>query len=108
MTERTPQNQDKFIIRLPNGMRDRIKRAADRHNRSMNAEIVATLEEKYPVPTRSLAEMVEYIRHLRDQAGEDVVKLAAADALEQATIDTLLDMLGMTREDFGLDPKREP
>lgn len=48
MTERKQQDQDKFIVRLPEGMRDRIKAAADRNNRSMNAEIVATLEEKYP------------------------------------------------------------
>lgn len=39
---------DKFMLRLPDGMRDRIKAAADASNRSMNAEIVATLEEKYP------------------------------------------------------------
>jgi len=39
---------DKFMLRLPDGMRDRIKLAADANNRSMNAEIVATLEEKYP------------------------------------------------------------
>lgn len=41
--------QDKFMLRLPDGMRDRIKQAAERNNRSMNAEIVATLEDKYPV-----------------------------------------------------------
>lgn len=44
------QNQDKFIVRLPDGMRDRIKAAAEAANRSMNAEIVMTLEEKYPAP----------------------------------------------------------
>jgi hypothetical protein len=31
-------------------MRDRIAEAAKANNRSMNAEIVATLEEKYPAP----------------------------------------------------------
>lgn len=31
-------------------MRDRIKATADANKRSMNAEIVATLEEKYPAP----------------------------------------------------------
>lgn len=39
---------DKFMLRLPDGMRDRIKFAADRNNRSMNAEIVRTLEKAYP------------------------------------------------------------
>ena len=54
MAEREPypsEKQDRFIIRLPEGMRDRIKAAAEANNRSMNAEIVATLEEKYPAPT---------------------------------------------------------
>jgi plasmid stability protein len=39
------------MLRLPEGMRDRIKAAADASGRSMNAEVVATLWEKYPVPT---------------------------------------------------------
>ena len=45
------QTQDKFVLRLPDGMRDRIKRAAEANNRSMNAEIVATLEREYPEST---------------------------------------------------------
>ena len=43
------QNQDKFVVRLPDGMRDWIKSAADKNNRSMNSEIVARLN----VPRRS-------------------------------------------------------
>lgn len=52
MTEKKypSERQDQFIVRLPDGMRDRIRRAAEGNNRSMNAEIVATLEEKYPEP----------------------------------------------------------
>lgn len=42
---------DQFTVRFPDGMRDRIKAAAETNNRSMNAEIVATLQEKYPEPT---------------------------------------------------------
>ncbi|WP_417816607.1 Arc family DNA-binding protein [Tritonibacter scottomollicae] len=43
-----------YLLRLPSGMRDRIKAAAAGNNRSMNAEIVATLEEKYPSPQKDL------------------------------------------------------
>ena len=53
MADRDPypsEKQDRFIVRLPDGMRDRIKAAAEANNRSMNAEIVATLGEKYPEP----------------------------------------------------------
>lgn len=42
------EKQERFIVRLPDGMRDRIKAAADANNRSMNAEIVATLQDAYP------------------------------------------------------------
>lgn len=63
MQDRKPQDQDKFIVRLPDGMRDRIKAAADANNRSMNAEIVSTLEEKYPEPILPILtpqQMVEF------------------------------------------------
>lgn len=45
MQERKPQDQDKFVIRLPEGMRERIKAVAERNNRSMNAEIIFALSD---------------------------------------------------------------
>lgn len=45
--ERKPQAEDKYIIRFPDGMRDRLKDAAKANNRTMNAEIVARLEESF-------------------------------------------------------------
>jgi len=51
MAEPQSKKPDQFIVRLPDGMRDRIKAAAEDNNRSMNAEIVATLQEAYPTPT---------------------------------------------------------
>jgi len=44
----TNRNSDKFMLRLPDGMRESIRQAADINGRSMNAEIVSTLEEEYP------------------------------------------------------------
>ncbi|MCA3488126.1 MAG: Arc family DNA-binding protein [Rhodobacter sp.] len=44
MSDAPSQSQDKFIVRLPDGMRERIKTAAEANRRSMNAEIVARLE----------------------------------------------------------------
>ncbi|RWR45876.1 Arc family DNA-binding protein [Sinirhodobacter ferrireducens] len=55
---------DKFMLRLPDGMRDRIKAAAEANNRSMNAEIVATLEEKYPAPKLPIREIARSIATL--------------------------------------------
>lgn len=51
MSEGKPgRGSDQFPLRLPDGMRERIKAAADAAGRSMNAEIVATLEDRYPAP----------------------------------------------------------
>ncbi|MGS4982582.1 MULTISPECIES: Arc family DNA-binding protein [Pseudosulfitobacter] len=50
MPEQSSQNQDKFIVRLPDGLRDRIRLAAEANHRSMNAEVVALLEENHPAP----------------------------------------------------------
>lgn len=44
-TNRTLKEQ--FMLRLPDGMRDRIKAAADANKRSMTQEIVASLEQHY-------------------------------------------------------------
>lgn len=40
---------DKFALRMPEGMRDRIAAVADANNRSMNAEIVSRLEFTFAV-----------------------------------------------------------
>ncbi|WP_418024969.1 Arc family DNA-binding protein (plasmid) [Paracoccus sp. TD-10] len=50
--------KDQYMLRLPDGMRDRIKAAAEANNRSMNAEIVATLEKEYPAPPMSLNDII--------------------------------------------------
>lgn len=48
---------ERFQVRMPLGMRDRIKAAAEANNRSMNAELLATLTRGYP-PPRSRDEVI--------------------------------------------------
>ncbi|RMT32781.1 putative Transcriptional repressor [Pseudomonas syringae pv. spinaceae] len=36
---------DKFVVRLPDGMRNRVQEVAKNHHRSMNSEIIARLEQ---------------------------------------------------------------
>ena len=43
MGRRPSETQDKFIIRLPDGMREQLKAAAEANNRTMTAEVVARL-----------------------------------------------------------------
>ncbi|MFE3836940.1 Arc family DNA-binding protein [Pseudogemmobacter sonorensis] len=69
--ESESRSLDKVIVRLPDGMRDRIKAAAEGNNRSMNAEIVARLDGSF---TQSPEEFV----------GEAAVKIQAGlDALKE-------------------------
>ena len=44
------RGSDQFPLRLPDGLRDRIKAAAERNGRSMNVEIVRVLEREFPEP----------------------------------------------------------
>jgi hypothetical protein len=44
MAKRSPQSQDKYIVRFPDGMRERIAIEAGKSARSINAEIVSRLE----------------------------------------------------------------
>lgn len=54
------RGSDQFPLRLPPGMRDQIKRAADESGRSMNSEILEVLREAFPEEP-SLDELVEAI-----------------------------------------------
>lgn len=45
--ERKPQKDDKYIVRFPEGMRDRLKEVAKNNNRTLNAEIVARIEQSF-------------------------------------------------------------
>ncbi|MBZ0124099.1 MAG: Arc family DNA-binding protein [Roseovarius sp.] len=64
MSDYPSQKQDKFVLRLPEGLRDRIKAAAERNGRSMNAEIVQLLERQYPEPMDLPSDQIEAIRAL--------------------------------------------
>lgn len=67
LTDDPVREQDKFMLRLPEGMRDRIRAKADQNGRSMNAEIVALLEREYPAPTDVMHVHLANIRRALDQ-----------------------------------------
>lgn len=48
---------DKFVVRLPDGMRDQIADIAASHHRSMNSEIVGRLEESIAADDPRLADI---------------------------------------------------
>lgn len=43
------QSAEKYVLRFPPGMRDRVRKAAESNRRSMNGEIVYQLEQVLPV-----------------------------------------------------------
>lgn len=100
MSDRSPQNQDKFVVRLPDGMRDRIKAAAEANNRSMNAEIVATLEDKYPVRTR--LNRLQAVMFMCDDTIQDLTMSQREQYSELAQLkDIALKIISkMTRDEF--------
>lgn len=65
----TGRGSDKFILRLPEGMRDRIGKLAAQKGRSMNSEIIAALE-KYIEADDSIGLIWDAIGELQDEIRE--------------------------------------
>mgnify|MGYP003585097133 CR=1 FL=1 len=69
-TSSTGRDSDKFMLRLPDGMRDQLKQAAALNNRTLNAEVVARLqlsmgtESQEDVSTPHLEGQIEQFRSL--------------------------------------------
>lgn len=94
--EKKPQDSasrdaDKYIVRFPDGMRERIAEAAKANNRSMNAEIVARLQASFAstapdATAENLAEAWELLRSLHRRKDMLAVKVGAyqAEALQIA------------------------
>ncbi|MHC3938895.1 Arc family DNA-binding protein [Paenochrobactrum sp. BZR 201-1] len=62
MSKKPIQPQDKYVLRLPDGLRDRIKDRASLTGRSMNTEIVRVLEKEFPEPMN----LDSQLQHLLD------------------------------------------
>jgi hypothetical protein len=91
------RGSDQFPLRLPDGLRNRIKGAADRNGRSMNAEIVRALEIAFPEPVSvgaRLADLGVLFSALR--------KVRGYDAAVEAITDEILDII--TSGADGRDP----
>lgn len=85
MSDFPSQSQDKFIVRFPDGMRDRIKHAAQKNGRSMNAEIVNRLE-------RSFGELeVHHIRSI-SHGGDGIENLALVTSQEHRLLHLIEDL----------------
>jgi hypothetical protein len=61
------RESDRFMLRLPDGMRDQIAESAKENGRSMNAEIVARLQSSYE-PTLNSLTWIELFKILQTEA----------------------------------------
>lgn len=55
---------DKFVVRLPDGMRERIADVARSHHRSMNSEIIHRLEKSISAEEGDAGSLEEKIQRL--------------------------------------------
>lgn len=79
--KRSPQRGDKYILRLPEGLRDRVADAAKAANRSMNAEFVKRIEESFDGPAEDSDQQVEIAATLEGFRG--VIKEIATREYER-------------------------
>ncbi|MBM1309067.1 Arc family DNA-binding protein [Sulfitobacter mediterraneus] len=70
MSDFPSQQQDKFVLRLPDGMRDRIKSVADKNGRSMNAEIIRVLDATFPILPKEIEEALGMLGNATIAMGE--------------------------------------
>lgn len=80
------QSDPQFKLRLPTGLRERIKTAAEANNRSMNAEIVAVLEEAFPepAPKEIAAQLIALIDQMLREKAKTVSSREEADRVKSA------------------------
>ncbi len=45
-----PREQEQFVLRMPTGLRDRVKQRAEANRRSMNAELILHIENGLAQP----------------------------------------------------------
>ncbi|MGO7370583.1 Arc family DNA-binding protein [Rhizobium leguminosarum] len=62
MAQRPGRGSDQFPLRLPEGMRERVKAAADASGRSMNAEVIDRLERSFEARSTDLSGLEESIK----------------------------------------------
>lgn len=87
MKKQAAKDQDKFVVRLPDGMRERIKAGADREGMSMNEAVVWCLDRFFPAP-----------RTFETRVGElaEMVAMLKEDGRENEALDHLINDIHVT------------
>jgi plasmid stability protein len=101
MPQDTPSRKlDQYIVRFPDGMRDRLKDAAAENGRSLNAEIVKRLERTIAWDAFQ-AEHHSYFADLQRAAGDEVPLDAQLDADTEAEFSLNAPPSPKSPDDYG-------
>ncbi|WP_340240048.1 Arc family DNA-binding protein [Sulfitobacter pontiacus] len=101
MSDFPSQKQDKFVLRLPDGLRDRIRAKAEKNGRSMNAEIIQLLEREYPEPSDVMHVHVENIKKALDLYEKET------DPRQRLYYQKLVEIMVTAGEDLSFDDEDE-
>lgn len=90
---------EQFVVRFPDGMRDRIKEAADANNRSMNAEIIRMIQDYFA----RMQEDADDLQSSLEKAQRSNVSIGLNDPVDRAAVlkVLLLDELMLLRRRVG-------
>lgn len=99
MVKRAPQSQDKFIIRLPNGMREKIEALAKANKRTMTGEIIDRLERSFeaePVEITS-SDLESRLRSIEWRVSKIEGSLQAQEVPTETAVRDLAELHGAKR-----------
>ena len=96
---------EQFVIRFPDGMRDKIAETAKANNRSMNAEIVARLQSSFEGAAVFPFAIDQAIEHEQEERGgtrdEALTRLVLAGQAQGGTVLHVVMPKKVTIKEFG-------
>lgn len=95
------ETKDRFMVRLPDGMREKIKAAADAANRTMNGEIVARLEASFHDGMKPFQRVQALKTHAAEIFSDPAVEDRIA-ALEKTVMALIANISDLQEELVGL------
>lgn len=94
-----------YLLRMPPGMREELKQAADFHARSLNAEIVERLENYMKL--FGLKPKVLYLEHTKDELEKELATVRAELAEQKAITKQLQHLIQEGHEKAQFDSDNE-
>ena len=102
----TGRDSDKIMLRVPDGMRDRIAASAKVNNRSMNAEIVSRLQVSFEINQSSRSSLEKSLKNVRNLSTHGVeIPTKAVEDLLRALDDSRKAVEAFAHEMLAEEPR---